>query len=74
MDFKRYIVKFGKSETITALEGRYHCAGLPKDPYDIENAMLMSAKALEVFKKKDRFARAVPIEVIEVTCSIKAGV
>lgn len=56
----RYVLKFGLNADgqETALTGRFHCAGLPNDPSDIENAMLMSPKALDVFLKSNRFIRA----------------
>ena len=64
----RYIVRY----TDPYIAGEYHCAGLPNDPCDIENAMLLSKKALDALLKngKGRTPKNYAHEIITVKCSI----
>lgn len=78
MNFKRYIIRFRAPTDIPALaayDGTYHCAGLPNDPRSLENAMLMSEKALAAAVKAPRFKsilnRGVTYDVIPVNCTVE---
>jgi len=74
MILKRYIIQFKAPADRPALsywEGRYHCLGLPSDPYDVENALLMSEKALKAAVKGPRFPRQIPYAIIPVTCTLE---
>lgn len=73
MNINRYIIRFkapADRPDLSDWEGRFHCAGLPNDPHDIENAMLMSEKAVKAVVKTHRFPN-LPFDVIPVICTLE---
>lgn len=76
MQFKRYIIQF-----ISDAGDYYHCAGLPKNPADVSNALLMNEQALKVAIEKNCYRWVgvagggsekveIPHRVLEINCSI----